>query len=154
LAFERENTREKKKNYVFFQPTEENKKNMIKFFNQVTKLPGHPITPVLEPRGKWAKEEIKKFCKELDLIYCVDPFKNRPIYDKINPVNNIYGINYFRLHGPYSGSRINYNYQYTNEKLKKLFYLCDKKVNYCLFNNLKMYEDALSFQKVVTDVRR
>jgi len=133
-----------------FKPTEENKKNMKKFFSQITKSPSphtkkwcgaSPVTLIWEPRGEWKPEEIKELCRELNLIHCTNPLESMPIYGKIG---------YFRLHGVRVGNRINYNYEYTDEELKKLIGLCDKKVNYCLFNNLKMYNDALKFQQIVT----
>jgi uncharacterized protein YecE (DUF72 family) len=116
-----------------FKPEKENIENFRNFFK---KIKGKNFIFVWEPRGNWPENLIKGLCKELNLINCVDPFKQKPLFGKIN---------YFRLHG-----KPNYNlrYKYTNEDLKELLKFCDKKENYVLFNNLNMFEDAQKFQKL------
>jgi uncharacterized protein YecE (DUF72 family) len=116
-----------------FKPEKENIENFRKFFKKIKKK---NFIFVWEPRGNWPEDLIKGLCKELNLIHCVDPFKQKPLFGKIN---------YFRLHG-----KPNYNlrYEYTNEDLKELLKFCDKKENYVLFNNLNMFEDAQKFQKL------
>jgi len=116
-----------------FKPEKENIENFRKFFKKIKEK---NFIFVWEPRGNWPEDLIKELCKELNLVHCVDPFKQKPLFGKIN---------YFRLHG-----KPNYNlrYKYTNEDLKELLKFCDKKENYVLFNNLNMFEDAQKFQKL------
>jgi uncharacterized protein YecE (DUF72 family) len=116
-----------------FKPEKENIENFRKFFKKIKEK---NFIFVWEPRGGWPENLIKGLCTELNLVHCVDPFKQKPLFGKIN---------YFRLHG-----KPNYNlrYKYTNEDLKELLKFCDKKENYVLFNNLNMFEDARKFQKL------
>jgi uncharacterized protein YecE (DUF72 family) len=116
-----------------FKPEKENIENFRKFFKKIKEK---NFIFAWEPRGNWLENLIKGLCKELNLVHCVDPFKQKPLFGKIN---------YFRLHG-----KPNYNlrYKYTNEDLKELLKFCDKKENYVLFNNLNMFEDAQKFQKL------
>ncbi len=91
----------------------------------------------LELRGNWDKTTIKGLCQKLNLIHCVDPFKQKPLFGKIN---------YFRLHG-----KPNYNlkYKYTKKDLKEILKFCNKKENYVFFNNISMFEDALEFKNLI-----
>jgi uncharacterized protein YecE (DUF72 family) len=133
-----------------FKPTLENKKNIKKFFHLITQparrslsvggSPNHQFTFIWEPRGEWAKEEIKEICRRLNLIHCVDPTIKNPLYGEFN---------YFRLHGSYLGGRINYNYQFNDQELNKVFKMCTKPLNYVMFNNSTMFADALKFKKLV-----
>ena len=85
-----------------FKPTKENIENMYNFFNSVSK----DFVFTWEPRGKWDESTVKEICSELNLIHCVDPFKN----------NQVYGdFSYFRLHG--IGG---YRYKYSDDELKRL----------------------------------
>ncbi len=122
-----------------FTPTEKNIKNMRTFFNSITQKLNNAITFIWEPRGEWKTEEIKEICKELNLIHCVDPTINISLYGQFN---------YFRLHGSYPGGRINYNYQFTDKKLKEVFAKCTKSLNYVMFNNATMFADALRFKEL------
>ncbi len=101
-----------------------------------------------EPRGKsWVENEsvVLSICKEFDLIHCVDPFRDEPLYFSKKK------IAYLRLHG--MGKPSMYNYKFTKNDMKKLgnFLLSLKKekvkLAYVLFNNIYMYEDALSFKQ-------
>jgi uncharacterized protein YecE (DUF72 family) len=116
-----------------FKPEKENIENFRNFFKKIREK---NFIFAWEPRGNWSEDLIKELCKELNLVHCVDPFKQKPVFGKIN---------YFRLHG-----RDGYNlrYKYTSEDLKALLKFCDKKENYVLFNNLSMKEDALKFQNL------
>ncbi len=87
-----------------------------------------------EPRGKWKKEAIRELCKDMHLIHCVDPFKEKSMYGEPS---------YFRLHG-----KGGYTYDYSEEELKELLDMCEKNT-YCLFNNTSMYKNALEFKKMV-----
>jgi len=116
-----------------FTPTEEHVANMRAFFGSLDR---GGLIFVWEPRGKWADEEVKALCRELDLVHCVDLFKRQPAYGDFA---------YFRLHGV-----TGYRYRYTDEDLRRLLGWCQKfdKV-YCLFNNVSMWEDALRMRGLV-----
>ena len=115
-----------------FKPEPENIENLRRFFK---KIKTRDFIYAWEPRGKWEEGLIKKLCQELDLVHCVDPFKTKPLFGKIN---------YFRLHGQ---PGYNLRYKYTDQDLKKLLEFCNKKENYILFNNISMLDDALRFLK-------
>jgi uncharacterized protein YecE (DUF72 family) len=70
-----------------FEPSEKNKKNLRVFFGKAQRE-GRQF--VWEPRGSWPDEEVKKLCRDLDLVHGVDPFKDEPQFGQIK---------YFRLHG-------------------------------------------------------
>jgi uncharacterized protein YecE (DUF72 family) len=113
------------------------KKNIENFRNFFKKIKNRKFIFAWEPRGKWPKDLIKKLCKELNLVHCTDPFKQNPVFGRIN---------YFRLHGL---PGYNLRYKYTKKDLEKLLNFCDKKENYILFNNLSMFQDSIKFQKII-----
>jgi uncharacterized protein YecE (DUF72 family) len=122
-----------------FGPTEENIRKMDNFFKKVAK---RGILFAWEPRGKWKKEKkkIREICEKFDIIHCVDPFRETPLYCSKN-------IAYFRIHG--LGKNSIYDYKFSLEELTKL----KEKINalkckevYVFFNNIYMYTDALSFK--------
>lgn len=116
-----------------FTPTEEHKRNMRSFFGELDR---GGLTFAWEPRGEWKDEEIEALCRELDLVYCVDPFKRQPVYGDFA---------YFRLHGV-----TGYRYRYTDEDLRRLLGWCrDFDKAYCLFNNISMWEAASKFRQLV-----
>jgi uncharacterized protein YecE (DUF72 family) len=117
-----------------FEPKKENKENLEIFFKKIERK---DYIFVWELRGKWEKKEIEEICKKLNLVHCVDPFKEKPVFGKIN---------YFRLHG-----RPNYNlkYKYIDDDFKELLKFCNKKLNYVMFNNISMVDDAKRFQKFI-----
>jgi len=116
-----------------FEPTEENLKNLEKFFKKIKRK---DYLLAWEPRGDWDEKEVIKSCQSLDLIYCLDPFKNRAYQQKIG---------YLRLHG-----KGGYKYKYTDSELKELKNLSSKYPRvYCMFNNVYMWEDALRFRKTI-----
>lgn len=123
-----------------FKPNTENKKNIKNFFHSVTSSLHCSIALIWEPRGEWTTEEIKEICQELNLVHCVDPTINVPLDGQFN---------YFRLHGSYLGGKINYDYQFNDEELKEVFSKCNKSLNYVMFNNVTMFEDALRFRELV-----
>ena len=126
-----------------FRPTKENKQNLEKFFSSIKRK---RFILAWEPRGEWAGKEIKAICKELDLVHVVDPFQAVTTYGMIR---------YYRLHG--IGG---YRYKYTKEDLARLKKLAEEESGstkssqgnsiavYFMFNNVYMYEDALSFKRL------
>ncbi|UCG68182.1 MAG: DUF72 domain-containing protein [Thermoplasmata archaeon] len=122
-----------------FKPIKENIANMKAFFSSIDRS-GLKIT--WEPRGRWQAEIIMDLCRDLELIHCVDPFKDEPLTEKTA---------YFRLHGSPPGKKM-YNYRYTKKDLKAL----KGKISgfeevYCMFNNMFMHENALEFIKMIKD---
>jgi len=112
-----------------FTPTDEHVANLRAFFGEVDR---GGLLFAWEPRGEWPDELVRELCKELDLIHCVDPFKNP----------SVHGVPaYFRLHG-----RTGYRYRYTDDDLLQLKEWCEAHPEvYCLFNNVTMWDDALRF---------
>ena len=115
-----------------FLPSEENVAGMRAFFSQI----GRGISRFAwEPRGPWPAEVIVQLCTELDLIHCVDPFQQAPLYGQFQ---------YFRLHG-ISG----YRYQYSDADLQTLLGWTRQKPSFVLFNNKSMREDAQRFLQLL-----
>jgi len=121
--------------------TQKNVRNMETFFNGIDR---NGLILAWEPRGNWIErpEEIRRVCKILDLVHCVDLLRIDPAYQN--------RIGYTRLHG--LGRReVNYSYKYTNGDLDNL----SKRVNmlgqkgveqaYVMFNNISMFDDAKRF---------
>jgi uncharacterized protein YecE (DUF72 family) len=131
-----------------FEPNSENKRNFEKFLKAITRK---NYLLVWEPRGRWEGKEILSVCEKLNLLPCIDPFKNKPFSGKIG---------YFRLHG-----KTGYRYKYSDsdlEKLKKITQVPTKTRQlsqaansynqiYFMFNNVFMFEDALRFKKITTN---
>lgn len=114
-----------------FRPTEENRRNLGKFFSSLGR---NKFILAWEPRGEWGDGEIKAVCRDLDLVHCVDPLKETPVHGRIR---------YFRLHG--IGG---YKYRYTPGDLNRLTELAEEsgKQSYFMFNNVFMFDDALAFR--------
>jgi len=115
-----------------FSPTRENVGHMREFFNHIDR---EGLCFVWEPRGAWPEDLIRRLCEELDLIHCVDPFKNRPLCG---------GFQYIRLHGI-----TGFAYRYTDEDLERLKGWAEKKPSSVLFNNNWMKHDALRFMELM-----
>jgi uncharacterized protein YecE (DUF72 family) len=115
-----------------FKPLAQNVKNMQAFF---TKIDRAGFTFAWEPRGAWLDDLIRKLCEELDLIHCVDPSKNEPLFG---------AMDYFRLHGA-----PDYVYTFTDKDLEILRKKIGKKPTYVMFNNNTMKEDALRFLEII-----
>lgn len=115
-----------------FRPNKVNVANMKEFFARIDR---QGLQIAWEPRGVWPAKLIRELCQELQLIHCVDPFKNRPQYGEFQ---------YFRLHG-ISG----YYYQYTDEDLQHLAMWVQEKPTYVFFNNNSMKDDALRFMELI-----
>jgi uncharacterized protein YecE (DUF72 family) len=130
-----------------FKPSEENIKRMEEFFNKIKR---EKLILTWEPRGEWQKkpELIKKICKKFDLIECVDPFRNEPVYFGKEK------IAYFRLHGFGLISMYNYNFsKHELEELKEKVKTLEKKVEevWVMFNNTMMYKNALEFSNILKE---
>lgn len=120
-----------------FRPEQENVDNLRRFFSSAER---DGLIFCWEPRGNWPKELVRELCAELDLVHCVDPFKDEPLYGLVR---------YFRLHG--IGG---YRYRYSDEELGRLLQWCKPdKTNYVLFNNTNMLEDARRFAELVNHGR-
>lgn len=126
-----------------FAPTDENKDRMRQFFSHITHS---GITCIWEPRGKWQNDEIAALCAELNLIHCVDPFKNKSVTSGlVCRSKNEGGLHYYRLHGI-----TGYRHQYTDKELQDLTQLCAEKAHtYFLFNNVSMWQDAIRFKNML-----
>ncbi|MCD6403235.1 MAG: DUF72 domain-containing protein [Candidatus Aenigmarchaeota archaeon] len=126
-----------------FKSTDENIDKMKKFFDEVER---DGFVFAWEPRGEWHKnkELIKEVCSELNLVECVDPLRNTPVW---------FGrerIAYFRLHG--FGKPSMYSYKFSDEELRKIKGIVESlNVNkvYLFFNNVFMYDDAIRFKKII-----
>jgi len=110
----------------------ENVGNMIRFFKSEG---GTEFHLAWEPRGGWSDQTIKALCCELGLIHCVDPMEKMPLYGEPQ---------YFRLHGG-----LRYQHHYSEEELERLQDKVKGKDTYILFNNVNMYHDALTFDRLV-----
>ena len=93
-----------------FRPERKNLDNLKSFFRAVGRK---DFRFVWEPRGSWPEAVIEELCGELDLIYCVDPFKNESLSGDTG---------YFRLHGI-----TGYRYEYSDSDLSRLKDICSKK---------------------------
>jgi uncharacterized protein YecE (DUF72 family) len=94
------------------------------------------ITCLWEPRGAWKPELIEGLCRELDLVHCVDPFKDEAVTREMR---------YYRLHGVGG-----YRHAFTDGELRALSERCRAgAAHYVLFNNVDMFADAVRFKKLV-----
>lgn len=115
-----------------FGPREESVANMRDFFNRIDR---EGFRFVWEPRGPWPEALVRQVCEDLQLVHCVDPFKNRPLFGDFL---------YYRLHG-----RTGFAYRYTDRDLEELLGWVGDKPAYVLFNNNWMKEDALRFMELL-----
>lgn len=116
-------------------------RDLYRFFKDAER---GPWSFVWEPRGEWDDALIKKVCSDLDLIHGVDPLVRPSLRGRVH---------YYRLHGRQDGRKTSHGYEYTEGDFSKIFDACQGKTAYLYFNNMKMYWDALKFQKVMEDVR-
>ncbi len=124
-----------------FNCTSENVENMWRFFRKAKR---GRFEIAWEPRGDWGKhpDVVRRLCKELNLIHCVDPLRAEPLHFGSKK------IAYFRLHG--FGKPSIYNYRFSDEELRRIAEVVDglrrkTKRIYCFFNNVAMLEDASKF---------
>ncbi len=124
-----------------FKQTPQAIKNLRAFF---TAIDQERFVLAIEFRANWKKEIVKELCTELNLIHCVDPFKELP------QTSTFY---YFRLHGAPPGKKM-YRYTYTDQDLRflkqRLNELNAANEVFCLFNNFSMFNDAQRFKALVT----
>jgi uncharacterized protein YecE (DUF72 family) len=120
-----------------FQPLPENILNMKTFFNSFDRT---GVNCVWEPRGKlWEDDVIREICEELDLWHCVNPF-DRPT---VTPERC-----YYRLHG-----RPRWRYTYEDPELYELATIIPHdRLAYVFFNNITMKNDAMRFQRVLSEM--
>ena len=120
-----------------FRPTKENLEKVKNFFEKIKR---EDLILVWEVRWQdsWTPEIVKNFFSSLDINQCVDPLRQECFYYK--------DLLYYRLHG--FGQPM-YNYQFSDEELKKVAEKCKEKT-YVLFNNGTCYEDALRFKGIIT----
>lgn len=124
-----------------FKDVQENLENAKTFFSKIRR---NKVEIAIELRG-WKENNIKKLCKEFELIDCCDPFLRLPTYITKKK------IAYFRLHGSPPGKKL-YNYKYKKNdllKLKKIIKKIKAKKTYVFFNNIWMYKDSLKFKKML-----
>ena len=124
-----------------FGPDPANIRNLREFLGRIERP---PIRLMWEPRGaRWVAERelAMSLCRELDLIYVVDPFVTQPATDVDV---------YWRLHG-ITGSR----HSYSDDELFALRrMLVDARPRgdpYVMFNNLPRVGDAKRFAALVGD---
>jgi uncharacterized protein YecE (DUF72 family) len=120
-----------------FRPLKQNAENMRAFFSKIDRA---GFIFAWEPRGAWPDDLIKMLCEELNLIHCVDPFKNESRWGDID---------YFRLHGI-----TDYGYTYTDKDLEILRKKIRHKPTCVMFNNITMKEDALRFLKLLKSLKK
>jgi uncharacterized protein YecE (DUF72 family) len=122
-----------------FTPDKENVERMRRFFERIDR----PRARLLwEPRGaKWvaARALAVALCRELDLVYVVDPFVTPPA--PRHPV-------YWRLHG-IGGARHSYNDQELHQLKLMLAAAEAPSPAYVMFNNLPRVGDAKRFVRML-----
>ena len=123
-----------------FTPEVENVRRMRRFFERIKRPPARLLW---EPRGtQWVaqRELALSLCRELDLVYVVDPFVTQA-----EPGRAVY----WRLHG-IGGAR----HSYTDAELQQLHrMLLDAQPSgpaYVLFNNLPRIGDAKRFSALTS----
>ncbi|MFW6150837.1 MAG: DUF72 domain-containing protein [Chloroflexota bacterium] len=117
-----------------FGESEEHIQNLRRFFQPVK---GSGYVLAWEPRRGWSEQTIGKLCGELDLVHCVDPMVSHSLCG--TPP-------YYRLHG---GEQ--YRHRFPDDELRELRQKVHGTDSYVLFNNLNMFNDALSFQRLMEE---
>lgn len=121
-------------------------KQVDSFFDAVKSYIDKELVIGWEMRGEiLGNREIPRLLEKHDVVHVVDIFRTRPLYKGTR------GVLYIRLHGIGPGE-VNYRYDYTMDDLEKLGNLIrdeEYSVGYILFNNVKMYDNALSFKQLL-----
>ncbi len=127
--------------------TEESIRWIDEFFKQAISILDNDIIIGWEPRGEWTSDralmDLRRILTENNITHIIDLFRRTPVY--------IYKVLYVRLHGIGKGE-VNYRYKYTDDDLRLLLeklYKIDYPVNYVLFNNVYMLDDAKRFIKII-----
>lgn len=120
--------------------------NMDEIMSFIDFMVGDGLQLIIEPRDKtWNNPKIINFFGKLDIIHCVDPFKDKPW-----GTGKFY---YFRLHGI---NGYNYRYKYSDSDLidlkEMILKLPRKEIIYVLFNNKYMYEDSKKFISFISNI--
>jgi uncharacterized protein YecE (DUF72 family) len=114
-----------------FTPTDSNLANFRKFMKKIS-TESKDLILMWEPRGEWPSSLVKELCGEFNLIHVVDPLAARSVSDE----------KYYRLHGRRGRD-------YEDEELEELYeMLPEGRVNYVLFNNVRMVRDAFRFREI------
>lgn len=122
-----------------FRPEEESIERLRKFFRFIA----NPVRPagvryLWEPRGPaWTRNPslARDLCRELGLVFVVDPFVTTPAPED--------GPGYFRLHGV-TGAR----HVYTDDELRRLHAMTPASA-YVMFNNIPRVGDAKRFLRLM-----
>lgn len=129
-----------------FDASEETVADMREFLSTIDR---DGLTVAWEPRGEWHEhpDRVAEVCAELDLVHVVDPLRDEPV--------SAHPTAYLRLHG-LNEDRYDYAYDYSEEELRELRdrvseLLADHETVYVLFNNDEMYENARSFQELLSE---
>jgi len=127
-----------------FKCTKENMNNMEEFFDRIDR---EELVIAWEPRGDWMENvvEVKKICRDLDLVHVVDIMRRAPVSD--------HHVAYIRLHG-LNPREYDYRYEYSKEEIRELA----KRVKelergreevYVLFNNTEMYKNSTQLMELL-----
>ncbi|MDX6692599.1 MAG: hypothetical protein QOF02_202 [Blastocatellia bacterium] len=121
-----------------FKLTPENVTRMRRFFASIEpERNSNDLQFLWEPRGEWPQELVRTLCRELGLAHVVDPFKARTQTPEQC---------YFRLHG-----RKEKGFMHATEELEELLTMLPREsVSYVLFNNVRMLDDAIKFQELMS----
>lgn len=129
--------------YVFQSPpsfgTREQLEQAYEFFASIAKK---GLTIGWEPRGVAYNniDMLNRIFTKLGIVHIVDPFRRLPLTQ---------GLIYYRLHGIGKGET-NYRYNYTDQDLLKLLELSKGAgLAYVMFNNVYMFENAVTFKRLV-----
>ncbi|MEM1741285.1 MAG: DUF72 domain-containing protein [Desulfurococcaceae archaeon] len=128
--------------------SDESVKWVSEFFKEIESITQKRIVVGWEPRGEWSRREsvLEKILREYGILHVTDLFRRKPLYI-------LDGLIYTRLHGIGPGE-VNYKYKYSVsdfEKLSSILSEFDFREAYVLFNNIYMYQDALSFRKYLVE---
>ncbi|MDX6612957.1 MAG: hypothetical protein QOD75_2143, partial [Blastocatellia bacterium] len=134
-----------------FKPIKENVSHLKRFFSGLDRKnsAGDQFNFCWEPRGNWEPGLVKIICEDLDLWHAVDPFIAR----SVTP-NKLY----WRLHG-----RKGWRYEYDESEIRELAAMMSEPpavaggrgpqklqtTPYVFFNNVRMIQDAATFQKIL-----
>mgnify|MGYP000234373283 CR=1 FL=1 len=114
-----------------FKGTEENIRNMRNFFKNAFRPEG--VLFVWEPRGRWDTGLLREISKDCKILIGGDPLGGGYL---------IGDVFYLRLHG--IGG---YRYKFNEVDFRRICEIIGKKMAYVMFNNISMFEDAVSFKK-------